>query len=136
MSNGLPAGTAARSIVGCAQGHFRRSALAADAAGFGRTSSAGCTEAARTLIGLCDLEYPFHDRAITVTCCGRLCFDSRKINLSQVFAGQTVGIREVSEKIWLVSFMNYDLGFFDSESGRVECAPNPFDVKVSPMCPV
>jgi hypothetical protein len=22
------------------------------------------------------------------------------------------------------------LGFFDSESGRVECAPNPFDVKV------
>jgi hypothetical protein len=36
----------------------------------------------------------------------------------------------------LVSFMNYDLGFFDSESGRVECAPNPFDAKVSPMCPV
>ena len=86
--------------------------------------------------GLCDLEYPFHDRTITVTCCGRICFDGRKINLSQVFAGQTVGIREVSEKIWLVSFMNYDLGFFDSESGRVECAPNPFDVKVSPMCPV
>jgi hypothetical protein len=36
----------------------------------------------------------------------------------QVFAGQIVGIREVSEKIWLVSFMNYDLGFFDSETGR------------------
>jgi putative transposase len=86
--------------------------------------------------GLSDLEYPFHDRAITVTCCGRLCFDGRKINLSQVFAGQTVGIREVSEKIWLVSFMHYDLGFFDCESGRVECAPNPFDAKVSPMCPV
>jgi putative transposase len=79
--------------------------------------------------GLCDLEYPFHDRAITVTCCGRICFDGRKINLSQVFAGQTVGIREVSEKIWLVTFMHYDLGFFDSENGRVECAPNPFDAK-------
>jgi putative transposase len=77
-----------------------------------------------------------HDRAITVTCCGRICFDGRKINLSQVFAGQTVGIREVSEKIWLVSFMHYDLGFFDSECGRVECAPNPFDAKVLPMCPV
>jgi putative transposase len=86
--------------------------------------------------GLSDLEYPFHDRAITVTCCGRLCFDGRKINLSQVFAGQTVGVREVAEKIWLVSFMHYDLGFFDSESGRVECAPNPFDAKVLPMCPV
>lgn len=97
--------------------------------------------------GLSDLEYPFHDRALTVTCCGRrtvparehggrICFDGRKINLSQVFAGQTVGVREVCEKIWLVSFMHYDLGFFDSESGRVECAPNPFDAKVSPMCPV
>lgn len=86
--------------------------------------------------GLSDLEYPFHDRAITVTCCGRICFDGRKINLSQVFAGQTVGIREVAEKIWLVTFMCYDLGFFDSEAGRVECAPNPFDAKVLPMCPV
>src|SRR6195256_5153442 len=83
--------------------------------------------------GLCDLEYPFHDRAITVTCCGRICFDGRKINLSQVFAGQTVGIREVSEKIWLVTFMHYDLGFFDEEYGRVECAENPFGAKLLPM---
>ena len=59
----------------------------------------------------------------------------RKINLSQVFAGQNVGIREVSERIWLVSFMHYDLGFFDLESGRVECAPNPFAAKVLPMSP-
>jgi len=41
------------------------------------------------------------------------------------------GITQVSEKIWLVSFMQYDLGFFDHESGRVECAPNPFGAKVS-----
>jgi putative transposase len=53
-----------------------------------------------------------------------------------VFAGQNVGIKEVSEKIWLVTFMNYDLGFFDEESGRVECAENPFSAKVSPMSPV
>ena len=39
---------------------------------------------------------------------------------------QNVGIKEVAEKIWLVSFMDYDLGFFDYEAGRVECAPNPF----------
>jgi putative transposase len=57
-------------------------------------------------------------------------------NLSQAFAGQTVGVTEVSEKIWLVSFMNYDLGFFDHESGRVECAENPFGARVLPMCPV
>ena len=85
--------------------------------------------------GLSELEYPFHDRTITVTHCGRICMGRHKINLSQVFAGQNVGIREVTEHIWLVSFMHYDLGFFDLESGRVECAPNPFAAKVLPMSP-
>jgi len=41
-----------------------------------------------------------------------------------------VGIREIEEKIWLVSFMHYNLGFFDHETGRVECADNPFEAKV------
>jgi hypothetical protein len=36
---------------------------------------------------------------------------------------------EVEEKIWLVTFMNYDLGFFDHETGRVECAETPFTAK-------
>ena len=82
------------------------------------------------------LEYPFHDRTIRVTHCGRLCFDSRKISLSRVFAGQDVGIREVSDKIWLVSFMEFDLGFFDEVERRVEPAVNPFIPKVLPMSPV
>jgi len=90
----------------------------------------------RAYTGLSEVEYPFHDRTLTVTQCGRICIGRRKINLSGVFAGQNVGITEVSEKIWLVSFMQYDLGFFDHESGRVECAPNPFGAKVLPMCPV
>ena len=71
-------------------------------------------------------EYPFHDRTIRVTQCGRLCIGSRKINFSTVFAGQDVGIREVADGIWLVSFMDYDLGFFDEDVGRVEPAANPF----------
>jgi putative transposase len=86
--------------------------------------------------GLGELDYPFHDRTVTVTRCGRICLARRKINLSAVFAGQNVGIKEVSEKIWLVSFMHYDLGFFDHETNRVECTTNPFDAKVLPMSPV
>ena len=35
-------------------------------------------------------------------------------------------IREVADKIWLVSFMEYDLGFFDQDEGRVEPTANPF----------
>jgi putative transposase len=88
------------------------------------------TPSPRPYDGLSDIQYPFHDRTIIVTSCGRICIRRRKINLSQAFAGQKVGVTEVSEKIWLVSFMDYDLGFFDHESGRVERAANPFGAKV------
>ncbi len=44
-------------------------------------------------------------------------------------------MKEVSEKVWLVTFMHYDPGFFDQEFGRVECAENPFGAEVSPMSP-
>jgi putative transposase len=41
--------------------------------------------------GLPDIDYPFHDRTIVVTHCGRICLGRKKINFSQVFAGQAVG---------------------------------------------
>lgn len=50
----------------------------------------------RPYTGLPELEYPLHHRTITVTQCGRLCIGRRKINLSVVFAGQNVGVREVA----------------------------------------
>ena len=70
-------------------------------------------------------QYPFHDRTVRVTRCGRICIGHRKVNLSTVFAGNLVGIREVEVKIWLVSFMDYDPGYFDEEEARVEPGPNP-----------
>jgi putative transposase len=60
----------------------------------------------RRHISLPDLNYPFHDKAVTVTTCGRICFNRQKINLSQVFAGQTVGIKQVDEHLWLATFMH------------------------------
>jgi putative transposase len=83
--------------------------------------------------GLPDIDYPFHDKAVTVITCGRICFNRQKINLSQVFAGQTVGIKQTEDRIWLVSFMDYDLGYFDDETCRLEPLANPFGPKVSPM---
>lgn len=80
--------------------------------------------------GIPDVEYPLHDRTVTVTHCGRICMDRRKINFSRAFAGHPVGVRQVDDRIWLVSFMNYDLGYFDEESNRVEAGPNPFAVKL------
>ena len=75
-------------------------------------------------------EYPFHDKSTRLTQCGRLCLGNRNISLSKVFTGQTVGIREVEDKLWLVSFMNYDLGCFDEDVGRVEPTANPFIPKL------
>jgi putative transposase len=86
--------------------------------------------------GLGELDYPFHDRTLTVTRCGRLCFNRRKINLSNVFAGQRVGVKQTDDNIWLVSFMHYDLGYFDHQAGRVEPLENPFAARVLPMSPV
>ncbi len=86
--------------------------------------------------GLPDLDYPLHDKAATVTTCGRICFNNQKINLSQVFAGQTVGIKQTDDRIWLVSFMDYDLGYFDDQTCRLEPLANPFGPKVLPMSPV
>ena len=56
----------------------------------------------------------------------RICLGKRKINFSTAFAGQPIGIRQVDDQIWLVSFMDYDLGYFDQDEGRVEPATDPF----------
>ncbi len=85
--------------------------------------------------GLGELEYPLHDWTAVDTTCGRICYEKRKVNLSTVFAGQKVGVAQVSEHIWLVSFMDYDLGYFDDETCRLEPIENPFQPKVLPMSP-
>jgi putative transposase len=65
--------------------------------------------------------------------CGRICLGRKKINFGTVFAGQAVGIKEVHDDIWLVSFMDYDLGYFDLETRVLEPLENPFGPKVLPM---
>ena len=88
------------------------------------------TPAIRHYGGLPELAYPFHDRVIHVTNCGRICLHRKKINLSTVFAGQALGIKEVEEGIWLVSFMEYDLGYIDLEEKTLQPLDNPFGPKV------
>ncbi|HEY1980885.1 MAG TPA: transposase [Xanthobacteraceae bacterium] len=83
--------------------------------------------------GLPDIDYPFHDKTVT-TC--RIRFNRQKINLSVVFAGQSIGIKQVTDNIWLASFMDYDLGYFDHETCRLEPLENPFGPKALPMSSV
>lgn len=53
-----------------------------------------------------------------------------------VFAGQNVGIKEVSDNIWLASFMHYDVGYFDHEKCKLESVENPFHANLLPTFPV
>jgi len=46
---------------------------------------------------------------------------------------RAVGIKEVHDGIWLVSFMDCDLGYFDLDTRVLEPLENPFGPKVLPM---
>jgi hypothetical protein len=83
--------------------------------------------------GLPEIEYPFHDKDILVTACGRICMHRKKINVSTVLAGQRLGIKEVDDGIWLVSFMHYDLGYIDLEQKTLQTIDNPFGTRLAPM---
>jgi transposase InsO family protein len=91
------------------------------------------TPSCRPYRGIAEPHYPLHDRTVVVTNCGRLCLYRKKINLSTSLAGQAVGVREVDDGIWLVSFMEYDLGYIDLEEKSLQPLENPFGPKVLPM---
>ncbi|MCR4265298.1 IS481 family transposase [Nitratireductor sp. ZSWI3] len=98
-----------------------------------RVPAEAYTPASRPYDGLPDVEYPFHDKDILVTACGRICMMRKKINVSTVLAGQRLGIKEVDDGIWLVSFMRYDLGYIDLEQRTLQTIDNPFGTRLSPM---
>ena len=88
---------------------------------------------ARGYQGLPEVDYPMHDRDALVTACGRICMLRKKINISTVMAGQRLGLKEVDDGIWVVTFMAYDLGYIDLERKTLQPIDNPFGAKVSPM---
>jgi transposase InsO family protein len=72
-----------------------------------------------------DMEYPLHDITRKVHPSGEISFEHKKYYLSQALAGEKIGLRETHNGLWLVNFMNIDLGHID-----------PKTTKVLPMSPV
>jgi transposase InsO family protein len=91
------------------------------------------TPSLRPYQGLPTVEYPFHDRDVLVTHCGRICMHRKRVNISTVLAGQRLGIKEVDDGIWLVSFLTYDLGYIDLEQKTLQTIDNPFGTRLLPM---
>jgi hypothetical protein len=66
------------------------------------------------------------------------CVISRQRNISvacgaTVLAGQNLGIKEVDDGIWLVTFMLTDLGYIDLKQKTLQPLDNSFGPKLSPM---
>jgi putative transposase len=68
-----------------------------------------------------------------VTGCCRICFRGRKVNLQSCRRWLERCVTQVGERIWLVTFMHYDLGYFDDETCRLEPIENPFGPKLLPI---
>jgi transposase InsO family protein len=84
------------------------------------------TPSPRAYTGLPELEYPLHDREIVVSSSGVIGLCGRPVFISSVLAGQRLGLREVEPDVWLVSFMQYDLGYVDLEARTLQTIDNPF----------
>lgn len=84
------------------------------------------TRSTQTYRDLPELEYPFHDRTVTVMDCGRISLHRRQVNISAALRGQTLGLREVEDEVWLVSFMDFDLGYIDLEKRSLQALEDPF----------
>lgn len=95
-----------------------------------KTPAALYEPSSRPYNGLPELDYPFHDRDILVTACGRICMHRKKINISTVIAGHRLGIKEVDDGIWLVSFMRYDGDYINLEQRTLHTIDNPFGTRL------
>ena len=73
-----------------------------------------------------EVAYRLQDGERLEIACERSCMHCKKVNTSSVMAGQRLGIKEIDDAIWLVSFMHYDLGYIDLEQRTLQTIDNPF----------
>jgi transposase InsO family protein len=67
-----------------------------------------------------ELDYPLHDLFCTITQAGAAYLNGRQFFLSLALRGERVGLREVDDGVWLVSFMSLDLGHFNERTATFE----------------
>ena len=93
-----------------------------------------CQPSTRPYKGLPDIDYPFHNKTIVVTRCGRICLGRKKKLISaRSLPARLWASKRFHDDIWLVSFMDYDLGYFDLDTRVLEPLENPFGPKVLPV---
>jgi transposase InsO family protein len=62
--------------------------------------------------------YPLHDDILWVDRSGHIRLPlSRQVFVSEALAGQLVGVREMDDGLWLVTFLDRDLGYYHPKQG-------------------
>lgn len=72
--------------------------------------------------------YPAHYKTRKVLKDGEISWKNHRLRLGSAFRGETVGLREVSDGLWIVSFGSLELGVIDDQAlelGRVLPRPTP-----------
>lgn len=70
-----------------------------------------------------DLSYPLHDESRVVLKCGHIFLwkrSEKSVFISAALAGERVGLRELADDQWLVSFAEIDLGIIDRQSQKFQ----------------
>lgn len=76
------------------------------------------------------LKYPSFDQTCRVGKGGAIRLPNKKLlYLGEVFIEEMVGIKKIDEDVWRVSFMDYELGFFNLTDHKLEIAANPFLIR-------
>lgn len=68
--------------------------------------------------------YPGHWERRLVSTNGGMMWGNRRVNVSHVLAGETIGLDEIDDGIWRVYFAHLLLGCFDEREGRIRGAHN------------
>jgi transposase InsO family protein len=71
--------------------------------------------------GLPELDYPLADDVLSVRQPGIVIFSKRaRCYLTQALVGERVGIREIDDRRWLITFASIDLGVYDERTHHFE----------------
>ena len=69
-------------------------------------------------------DYPLHDLVLTVSKAGSIWMPGRRcVYVGSALIGHPVGLREIDDDRWLVSFMSLELGYIEPDVG-FDPAPN------------
>jgi putative transposase len=71
-----------------------------------------------------ELTYPLHDRTIVLSPSGHLRLAGRNgaYFIASALGGEHVGLREIEDRIWLVTYVDHDLGLIDERQHSFEPA--------------